>query len=151
MIALMAIDPGAAGGIAWTDGDGSIQCIPMPATEGEVLNHLRSLVASGLRTAVIEEVGGYCGVGMPGSRMFTFGRGFGFLLGCLQTMGVAIVLAKPAKWQKHFSLGTVKSSGGKTLWKRKLAAEAARRFPTANVTLKTADALLILEYGRSRS
>ena len=81
--------------------------------------------------------------------MFTFGRGFGFLLGALMAMGIAVVLVKPQKWQKHFGFGTVKQSGGKGPWKRKLQAEAQRRFPGYDVTLKTADALLILSWATS--
>ena len=36
----------------------------------------------------------------------------------------------------------------KTAWKNKLKAEAQRRFPDLRVTLKTCDALLILEVAR---
>lgn len=36
----------------------------------------------------------------------------------------------------------------KTAWKNKLKEEAQRRFPQLDITLKTADALLILDYAR---
>ena len=147
MNTLIAIDPGKSGGIAWVTPDGFTNGCPMPDTEGDVLDRLREL-AIYQPTAYVEEVGGYCGAGQPGSAMFTFGRGFGFILGCLMSMGVSVVLVKPQKWQKHFSLGTSREAGSKADWKRKLKAEAQRRYPTVDVTLKTADALLILDYAK---
>lgn len=139
----LAVDPGLSGGLAWTEPDGDLHAVPMPVTEGDLVDLLRSLAARGVRSAVVEDVGGW---GMPGPRAFTFGRGFGFLLGALQTLSFSIVLVRPAKWQKVLSLGNVKSHGGKGPWKRHLLAEAQRRYPTCDVTLKTADALLLLSY-----
>lgn len=148
MSKLIAIDPGQSGGIAWRDNDGQIHCVPMPPTEGEVLEQLREIGFINA-TAYLEEVGGFCGVGQPGSAMFKFGRGFGFLLGVLQASFVRVELVKPQKWQKHFSLGTTKEAGGKTAWKNKLKTKACQLFPDQNVTLKTADALLLMDYARS--
>jgi hypothetical protein len=45
-----------------------------------------------------------------------------------------------------FGLGTASRCASKSEWKNKLKAEAQRRFPDLKVTLKTADALLILEW-----
>lgn len=144
---ILAIDPGASGGIAWHNGIGE-GCVPMPPTEGDVEGLLTSVIASHqIECAYVEEVGGYCGAAMPGSAMFNFGRNFGFILGVLAARGIRVELVKPQKWQKHFGLGTVKESGGKTPWKNKLKAKAQQLFPHLDITLKTADALLILEYG----
>lgn len=146
---LLAIDPGASGGLAWTFDD-HVQCMAMPKTQGEVFAAILTMLISGIDEAIIEQVGGYCGgAGAPGSAMFNFGEGYGFIQGVLMARRVRIVLVRPQKWQKHFSLGTTKSAGGKTQWKNKLKAEAERRFPNADVTLKTADALLLWEYGQT--
>lgn len=146
---LLAIDPGASGGIASTYDDHAT-CWPMPKTDGDIHSLLSDIFSTGVSEAIVEEVGGYCGgAGAPGSAMFNFGRGYGFILGVLAARGVRIVLVKPQKWQKHFSLGTVKSAGGKTAWKNKLKQRAQQLFPNADVTLKTADALLLFEYGQS--
>ena len=56
---------------------------------------------------------------------------------------------RPQDWQKGFGLGTASACASKRIWKNKLKAEAQRRFPHLNVTLKTADALLILEHSIS--
>lgn len=146
---LLAIDPGALGGLAWIDSCGQPQCCPMPETDGDVIDKLREIRANGCQAAFIEEVGGYCGVGQPGSSMFKFGKGVGLITGALMTLGYRVELVKPQKWQKYFSLGTVKSNGGKTPWKNRLKGHAQRLFPDLEVTLKTADALLILDYART--
>jgi hypothetical protein len=92
-------------------------------------------------------VSGFAGKAQPGSAMFKFGDQFGFLKGVLQTLGIRLELVRPQVWQKAFGLGTASACASKTIWKNKLKAEAQRRFPHLEVTLKTADALLILEYG----
>lgn len=144
---ILAIDPGASGGIAWVMADDNLTAAPMPKTEGDAVDLLNAAIAQGCNVAYVEEVGGYCGAAMPGSAMFNFGRNFGFILGVLAARGIRVELVKPQKWQKHFGLGTVKESGGKTPWKNKLKQKAQQLFPHLDITLKTADALLILEYG----
>lgn len=139
----IAIDPGKSGGIAHCDGIGDIRALPMPGTDGELLDLLRSLRASGIECAVVEEVVGFIPSAGAGA-MFTFGKGFGFLLGCLMALNFRIELVRPQKWQSAMSLGK-KSEHGKN-WKKHLLQKAQQLFPNADVTLKTADALLLLEY-----
>lgn len=147
---MIAIDPGASGGIASVTVNGMVDAFKMPETEGDVLNKLRNL-RTYHDTLVLEQVGGYVGgTGSPGSAMFNFGRGFGFLLGVAMTLGYKIIMVRPQAWQKALSLGNSKGVT-KTEWKNKLKAEAQRRFPKLSVTLSTADALLILEYGRTEA
>ncbi len=144
---ILAIDPGATGGIALQQGSDRVTAYAMPDTEGDVLNLLRSLVPDPANSvAVIEEVGGYVGKIQPGSSMFTFGRGFGFLLGVLQALGVRVELVRPQKWQKALGLGTSRACATKSAWKNKLKSEAQRLYPAIKVTLSNCDALLILEY-----
>ena len=81
-----------------------------------------------------------------GKAPYRFGENAGVLKGTIQTMGMRLELVRPQVWQKAFSLGTASACASKTIWKNKLKAEAQRRFPHLEVTLKTADALLILEY-----
>jgi hypothetical protein len=175
---ILAIDPGASGGVALVQNGTILESAHgMWPTEGDIVEGLRMIRQShsieGQLIAFVEEVGGFIGFPMPGSRMFTFGRGFGFLLGVLQTLGYRVELVKPQKWQKALGLGNsgkvkpdlskcatelekseekkrVKklNAAAKVEWKNKLKAEAQRRFPHLKVTLETADALLLLEYGR---
>lgn len=147
---ILAIDPGASGGFAWYL-DGATSTNKMPDTEGDVIDYLRSAKAHGIQEAIIEEVGGFAGKAQPGSAMFKFGRGVGFLHGALLAFGFRVTTVRPQLWQKHFSLGTAKSCASKTEWKNKLKSEAQRRFPQCSVTLSTADALLILDYANSQT
>ncbi len=147
---LLAIDPGASGGWAWSVDGEQVETAKMPDSFAGIVTGLRGLhVSGGIQTLVLEKVGGYTGgPGTPGSAMFNFGMGYGFIQGAAMMAGMRVVLVAPQKWQKKFSLGTVKDSGGKGPWKRKLRDCAARLFPNNEVILGTADALLIFEWAQ---
>jgi hypothetical protein len=150
MKVILAIDPGSAGGLA-VSAFGKISCHALPPTEGDRLELIRGFKhAADLEGAdcecVLEQVGGFVGKGQPGSAMFKFGAGYGFLVGVVQALGIKLVLVRPQDWQKPFGLGTASGCARKSEWKNKLKAEAQRRFPQLPVTLATADALLILEW-----
>lgn len=88
----------------------------------------------------------------------------------LETLGVRLILVTPQAWQKALALGHREHPAPlprkpskeqirnhrnadakcKRDWKNKLLQEAQRRFPGVNVTLATADALLILDYARQQ-
>jgi len=139
---MIAIDPGAAGGIAWTDGV-ETNCVAMPDTLGDLVNQLRSLSADGYSRCYLEQVVGFIPGGGAGA-MFKFGQSFGRLQGCLQSMSFSVIEVRPAKWQKELSCGDKKSHGKD--WKNHLKGIAQGLYPDCDVTLKTADALLILRY-----
>jgi hypothetical protein len=113
----------------------------MPETDGDC-NDLIGECSNGQNAVCyIEKVGGYiAGNKCPGSAMFNFGHGRGVLIGCLLARCLRIIEPTPQQWQKWLQIGTI---GGD---KNKLKAEAQRRFPRLKVTLKTADALLMLDY-----
>jgi hypothetical protein len=153
MRTIVAIDPGLSGGVAvrWF---GKTDCWPMPEAQGDLLERLREIKnVAGLEgdelVCVLEEVSGFAGKAQPGSAMFRFGEHFGFIKGVVQALEIRLVLVRPQVWQKGFGLGTASACQKKSEWKNKLKAEAQRRFPHLNVTLKTADALLILEHSIS--
>lgn len=152
MNVIIAIDPGISGGIA-VSVFGKSLAYAMPETEGDRLDLLREIKASAdIEGAdclcVLEEVNGFVGKAQPGSAMFKFGAHYGFLKGVTQALGIRLRLVRPQGWQKVFGLGTAASCANSREWKNKLKAEAQRRFPQLTVTLKTADALLILEWAR---
>jgi hypothetical protein len=139
---IIAVDPGASGGISWNDITGTrITSIPMPDTEGDIVAFFTMLALS-RPTLVIEQVGGFTGKGQPGSAMFNFGMGFGFIKGVAQALKIPVVLVRPQQWQKDLSLGSKKTY--EKQWKNHLKERAQQLFPHSNVTLKTADSLLIL-------
>jgi len=144
----LAIDPGASGGFAWNDITGTrTLCAPMPDTEGSIVELFRKTAT--FRTVVLEQVVGYIPGGGFGSG-FSFGENFGFLKGVIQACGVPMVLVRPQVWQKTLSLGSKKDWDKK--WKAHLRERAQQLYPkTQGITLKTADALLILNYGINHS
>jgi hypothetical protein len=142
---IVAIDPGASGGIAWRTSGGGVLCAKMPETEGDIIVFMRGFNPSAY-TIFMEEVGGYIGKAQPGSAMFTFGRNTGFLIGAIMAMGFRLEMVRPQVWQKRLGVGTSRTCASKSEWKNKLKAVAQRKFPAATVTLATADALLILDY-----
>lgn len=143
---ILAIDPGRAGGFAVANRDG-ITIKPMCETEGDVVDYLRGIYAMnpGL-VCYLEQVSGFAGVGHPGSAMFRFGEGFGFLKGCLMTMGVPIKTVRPQDWVNFHGLGKKATYGSKTAWKNHLKAKAQQLYPMLPITLATSDCLLILSY-----
>jgi|SRR5208282_382128 len=147
MKTIISIDPRQSGGLAVKHDGQPVQTFPMPPTEGDLLCLLRQLAADPANTlAVVEEVSGFVGKAQPGSSAFKFGRGFGFVLGCIQALGVRLELVRPSKWQKPLGLGTASTCASKVEWKNKLKAHAQRLYPALKVTLATADALLILDF-----
>ena len=157
MKAILAIDPGQSGGLAWCGiGNGCVCISPTPETETDYADLLRGLrddaKAEGVELiAYVEKVGGFAGKKQPGSAMFKFGFGCGVIEGALRALCIATIYVRPQEWQKAFSIGTAASCESKTVWKNKLKAEAQRRYPQLKVTLAVADALLILSYARERN
>ncbi len=149
---IIAIDPGKSGGIAIRHSDGSILLQAMPPTEGDIVEAIGNCEAGS--ACYLEKVGGFMrqdkGKNVAsGHGMFKFGANFGFVQGVLMALRIPIILVTPGKWQKRLGVGT-KSDRTTTQWKNVLKAEAQRRYPQLKITLKTCDALLILDYAKEK-
>lgn len=138
---IIGIDPGKSGGIAFIERSG-IRAEKMPDDAG-IVEILQVAQANGEVMACMELVGGFAGQAQPGSAMFKFGDGYGFIRGACQALGIPLELVRPQQWQK--GLGGLQGVKGVER-KRALKAHAARLFPTAKVTLSTCDALLIARW-----
>ena len=145
----IAIDPGVGGGIAWQISE-EIGVGPMPANEPDIVHTLRNLIARGAGTVavVIEDIPKFTGVKLPGSVMAVLHGNAGLTRGATLALCARMIMVKPHDWQKYFKLGTKGDCSGTTEWKNKLKGEAQRRFPHMHITLKTADAILIMEWAR---
>ena len=146
----IAIDPGAAGGIAWNDEDGTARAIPMPGGMAAQVDALRSLwfEVSGngsIAVAVIEKTGTYM-PGNSGPAAATFARHCGHLEAALYTLGIPTEQVAPGVWQR--ALGTLPKDKGER--KRAIKEHMARRYPHLTVTLATADALAILTWAAKK-
>ncbi len=155
---IIGIDCGKSGGVAVSGlrVDNIFQpCTawPMPATTADIfyelgLLKLQAETEDRLLVAYVEQVPKFAGKNIPSSTSFVLGQNYGVVLGILTALKIETRLVTPQKWQK--GVGIVRTKGSTaTEWKNKLKAEAQRRFPNIKprVTLKTADALLIMDYG----
>lgn len=168
----LGIDPGASGGLAVVITrpglPPTVEAVPMPATERDVWEWVRSHSAAPGRPAyaVIELVGGHVGEAQPGSAMFKFGHSYGASRMALIAASIPFEAVTPQRWQRAVGVtprkkgrrdkrarddgGAVKLVGGesRTQFKNRLKAMAQQLFPKERVTLATADALLLAEYCR---
>jgi crossover junction endodeoxyribonuclease RuvC len=144
MTTLVAIDPGASGGIVFGDPKSSKDpaLVNMPETVHDLAEVLRDAAVEGDAHAFVELVGGYIGKAQPASSAFVFGENYGKIQGVLAALGIPFTLVRPQKWQLALSLGNSKGMT-KSQWKGKLKAKAQQLYPQSKVTLQTADALLI--------
>ena len=156
---MIAIDPGAKGAVAsystvfQSDPQGNAgqpawtveKLSESPQDRFEQLSGYADAVSAleTSRIAILEDVGGYTGSPQPGSRMFTFGRGYGQLEGFLIALGYRIIRVRPQEWQKALSLSTRRGES-KPDHKRRMRLKALDLFPQLKPTLDQADALLIL-------
>ena len=142
---VIGIDPGNVGGIAILDGESGsvVECVKMPSTPMDILAFLKEW--NGCSVCYMEAVG----YGMPGQSSkatATFARHNGHLEMALLASGIPTIMVTPAKWQKHFNLGSKKGES-KVSHKNRIKAFSQTRFPKQKVTLWAADALAIASYG----
>jgi hypothetical protein len=170
---IIAVDPGESGGIAWCDNKGlKTGVAAMPATRGDTIDLFKGILSIGWAPPHIcyhEKVSPFIPDG-GASMMFAFGAS-AERCGCIaETLGVKLVDIPPKAWQARLGLGRserikVPNKGtvtpeeikaakahnqrAKIQWKNKLKETAQHLFPDIKVTLKTSDALLILEVAKS--
>lgn len=140
----IAIDPGASGGIAYEAEPSIVEAVAMPDTVVDLADVLRALKLKGATTAFLEEIPKFAGPN--GSAMIKLGIRYGEVRGVLAAFCFRVVELPPKAWQKTLGLGTKQAHG--TRWKAHLKERAQALYPHLTVTLKTADALLILEAGK---
>ena len=143
---VIGIDPGVSGGIAFYSGFVSemTTCEKMPPTESELSDTFVDW-PSATTFAYIERVHSSPQMGVKSA--FTFGQNYGFLRGCLVAHGIPFEEVRPQQWMREFGMKKSKTETP-VQWKNRLKGKAQQLFPHLKVTLATADALLICEYGR---
>ena len=149
MTTYITIDPGVNGGIAWGS-TALASCMGMPDSDTEIAEEIGLLYSMrpGVK-CVIEDVPKFVGRALPGSTIFPLAFNCGLIRGIAVSLRMPVILVRPQDWQKHFRLGS-KGDSTTTEHKNKLKAEAQRRYPHLKVTLKTADALLMLAYAQEK-
>lgn len=152
---IIGIDPGANGGIAWTLYE-KTNAEEMSSTPKDVYDFLHNLscMADGHENIIcyIERVGSYVS-GNSGPAAATFARHVGNLEMALLALNIEHHWVLPSMWMLTF-IGkqkyppSMKTHQRKTKRKNLIKAKAQGLYPHIKVTLKIADALGILTYGR---
>ena len=148
MKTIVAVDPGMSGGLAISN-DEVIELHNMPDTLTDI--H-RLLADNKTKDAIlwIEEIPKFTGRNLPSSVTAVLFNNVGRIEGIAVALGYVIHRVRPQDWQESLGLGGKKSCATDAEWKRKLKNKAQELFPTLDVTLKTADALLILNQAKNQ-
>lgn len=149
---IIGIAPGKHGGIAAITASRVLACCAMPLhgdeiATSEIADILQPLIVPERTEAVIEKVGAMPKQGV--SSTFTFGKGFGILLGVCGTLKLPVRFVTPQVWKTLILAGTSKD-------KNAAIAHCIRRWPSVSLVPETcrtahdgmAEALCIAEYGR---
>ena len=147
----IGIDPGISGGAGLLNSKGSyldslkfkgLADIDKPSGRTaiyDIINTIRTWcnMPGATSTCIIEKVHSMPKQGVAST--FTFGKNYGFLIGCLTAMNVPFNYVTPQKWQKHMDCMT---KGDKNVSKSR----AQRLYPEVKMTHAIADAILIARY-----
>ncbi len=144
---VIGIDPGGHGSLAFIDDRGRLV---VHKTAGEISMRdcaLDALVGVSPEQCIayIELIGGFVrGNPCPGSTMFKMGKNAGYWEGLFAGLGVRVQLVRPQVWQA----GIPGAAGQeKPQRKRAIRDHAQRLYPSVKVTLETADAIMITDFG----
>lgn len=150
---IIGIDPGKSGGISLLYPDGKIYAYAYKSTKdyAELLRDVAEYARiEGVNVfAFIEELSGFQQgrFQMRGRQCFVMGKTCGELEGLLYAYKIPFEPITPAAWERTLS-GVI---GVEYTQKKKLLREIAiARFPHLKPTGKTADAILIAEYGANK-
>jgi hypothetical protein len=150
MTLIIGIDPGKSGGVAWRKTTAQREytdATKFPETEKDVANLFYELMNTERDCfAYLERVGATPQMGVTSA--FTFGRGYGFLRGCLIGFGIPFEEVSAVKWQAEFGLRQGKKlAQGDSEKHNAIKGKAQQLFPHLQITHAKAAALLICEYG----
>ena len=137
----LGIDPGKNGSISIIDTEWKsvVHGCKLSETEQDIWSWINDSVNLLTACATIEKVHSTPQMGVVSA--FTFGRGYGFVIGMLTAAQIPFKYVTPQQWQKGMKCLT---KGDKNVSK----AAAQRLWPWAKITHNNADSLLIAEYGR---
>jgi crossover junction endodeoxyribonuclease RuvC len=144
--AYIGIDPGQLGGIAVICGS-VIDLSLMPGTHRDIWDWFDNWCWDGKTVfGIIEKAHAMPKQGVTG--MFRYGMGYGALCMALTAARIPFEEVHPRVWMRGLGISPRKKNEPKAQWKQRLRRKAQQLFPSVEVSLKTADALLIAEYCR---
>lgn len=146
----IGVDPGSSSGAIAIIKDSNLQVYGMSRKTEQQIERVfyETLLDKGFQTqlfGVIERVSAMKGQGV--SSTFKFGMNYGFLRGCLVANRIPFRDATPKGWQKHYSMAKKKNESGPQ-WKERLLNIAQNLYPTVEIPLYAADAVLLSHYAK---
>ena len=142
---IVGIDCGVNGGIAIFKRS-EAHAFSMPPTIEALEEALYHIGADG-PLVYIEDVPPFAGANRPAARIFKLAENFGIIKGILTAHDISYKLVRPQKWMKKMVRKKRNEFSSSNKWKNYLKEKASVCFPEVKATLKTADALLLLQYG----
>lgn len=148
---ILGLDPGINGGLSLSDSDGTPRLFDAFRTDGGLIQAADIKDAVGLyckvpTMVIIESVHAMPGQGV--TSMFTFGKGYGQLIGLCQALDWPFILVTPQAWKAKVLAGTAKDKDAAIAFVR-------ARFPSVNLVRPgcrkphdgIADAVCLAYYG----
>lgn len=144
---ILGIDPGRGGAMSIYDGyTNKYIAYNCPDTIKGMVNLINEWSNKAWKTVCyLERVHAFPTDGR--SSAFKFGMNYGIWQGILESFEIRTVLITPQTWQKHFAETHGKFTKNKQERKKQLKVLANEK-SGLKATLKTADAILIAEYGK---
>lgn len=151
-VSYVGIDPGKSGGCAVLNGS-SVQCQNLPVSELDLREWIAQQQArsAGNAFVVIERqtprptfFQGKSSILKSTVELY----GNYMLIRGMLTGLISYEEVLPKRWQQGLRITPRQKSESDTQWKNRLKGKAQQLFPHTKVTLATADALLLAEYGR---
>lgn len=143
---LIAIDPGAKGGIAVFDGE-TTKAYAMPETPKDILYCIDAIAITDSDIRCVVEKVGFHVKGNSASSSCKFARHCGHVEMALIALGIPFSDVTPQKWMKW--LGALPSD--KTARKNAIKDNMQRLHPDIRVTLWNSDALALLEWAKKNA
>lgn len=155
--ALIAIDPGQSGAMAWRIGCGPVQARGFPQSTKSQTAEARMLAMfkDALRgvdeaTVYFEELTGFQrGRTNTGASMFAMGNSYGFLKCCCLMYNLRVVWVAPVTWQASLAIDKPRKLEYEE-WKDLLYQRALIEYPGFEFSKRCSDALLILRHAEGR-
>jgi crossover junction endodeoxyribonuclease RuvC len=149
---IMAIDPGMGGGIAFIDTKTNLTWaapIPVLGKQIDLADLAGQISYCKPHLIVLEKVHSMPGQGV--ASMFTFGKGYGSLLGIAAALRISCEEVTPQKWKGVVLSGTAKDKDAAIAYCRRVFPDIKLVQPGCRVAhTGVADALCLLEYARRK-
>jgi crossover junction endodeoxyribonuclease RuvC len=152
MTRIIAIDPGLGGGVAFTDTITRLTwAIPTPVLGKQIdLADLAAQISHCKPHLIaLEKVHSMPGQGV--ASIFTFGKGYGALLGIAAALRIPCEEITPQKWKGVVLSGTAKDKDAAIAYCRRVFPDIPLVMPKCKVAhTGVADALCLMEYARRK-